>query len=110
MSTTEHSPNPFRARIAWIPILMSGAALALVFGYVLTGPHAPNLVIENGIARQDEGAAARLWQFLMVLQLPVIGWFALRWLPRAPRMAIAVLACQALAIVAAALPVFLLEM
>jgi hypothetical protein len=110
MATTEFNPNPFRARAAWIPILMSGAAMALVLGYVVTGPHAPNIVIENGIARQDEGAAARLWQLLMVLQLPVIGWFALRWLPRAPRMAIAVLACQAIAVVAAALPVFLLAM
>lgn len=110
MSRTEYPPNPFRARIAWIPILMSGAAMALVLGYIFTGPHAPNLVTENGIARPDEGAAARLWQLLMVLQLPVIGWFALRWLPRAPRMAVAVLACQAVAIVAAAMPVILLEM
>jgi hypothetical protein len=110
MTATEYNSNPFRARTAWIPILMSGAATALLVGYILTGPHQPNLVIENGIAREDEGAAARLWQLLMVLQLPVIGWFALRWLPRAPRMAIAVLACQAIAVVVAALPVFLLEM
>ena len=51
---------------------MSAAALALLIGYVMTGPHAPNLVIENGVARQDEGTAAHLWQLLMGLQLPVI--------------------------------------
>jgi hypothetical protein len=109
MNTTDRDANPFRARMAWIPVLMSGAALALVLGYLQTGPHPPNMVIENGIARQDEGAAARLWQLLIVLQFPLIGWFGLRWLPRAPRLAIAVLACQAFAIVAAALPVLLLE-
>jgi len=110
MQAIDRLTSPWRARSAWIPILMSGAAIALVAGYLATGPHEPTIVVENGVARPDEGAAARLWQLLMVLQLPVIGWFALRWLSRAPRQAIAVLALQAVAIVVATLPVLMLEM
>jgi len=110
MEVIDQQSTAFRAKSAWIPILMSGAAIALLMGYLATGPHEPTIVIENGVARPDEGAAARLWQLLMVLQLPVIGWFALRWLPRTPRMAIKVLALQAFAIVVAALPVFYLEL
>lgn len=109
MDAADHPTDAFRARSAWIPILMSGAAMALLGGYLASGPHDPAIVIENGVRRPDESGVARLWQFLMVLQLPAIGWFALRWLPRAPRQAIAVLALQALAVVAAALPVFLIE-
>ncbi len=101
--------TPFGAASAWIPLLMSGAATALVVGYLATGPHAQCMVVENGVARPDECAAARLWQLLMVMQLPLMGWFALKWLPRDPRRAAMVLAVQALAIVLAAVPVVVLE-
>jgi hypothetical protein len=108
-ANTSGSRSPLRAASAWIPLLMSGAATALVVGYLATGPHAPHMVIENGIARPDESAAARLWQLLMIMQLPLMGWFALKWLPRDPRRAAMVLAVQALAIVIAAAPVVVLE-
>jgi hypothetical protein len=62
-----------------------------------------------GVARQaDEGTAAHLWQLLMAGQIPVIAFFAIRWLERAPRQALVVLALQFLAGAAAAAPVFLL--
>ena len=78
---------------------MSLAALAVLAFYVLI----------NGTARQeDEGTAAHLWQLLLAGQLPIIGFFAITWLPRAPKQTLVVLAIQVLAIVAAAAPVFLL--
>lgn len=101
--------SPFTAPSAWIPLLMSGAATALVVGYLATGPHAPTMVLDHGVLRPDESAAARLWQLLMIMQLPLMGWFALKWLPRDPRRAAMVLAVQALAIVVAAAPVMILE-
>ncbi|MXO61367.1 hypothetical protein GRI89_17635 [Altererythrobacter salegens] len=106
---TSNPATPYRAWSAWIPLLMSGTALSLLLVYLATGPHAPYMVVENGVPRPDESATARLWQLLMVLQLPVMGWFAFRWLPRHPRRAVAILAMQALAIVVAAVPVYLLE-
>jgi hypothetical protein len=93
---------------AFLPLLMSAAALSLLIGYFVTGPHDPNLVTENGITRQDEGAAAHLWQLLMGLQLPIILYFALRWLPQQPKAALMVLAAQFVAGVAAAFPVWYL--
>jgi len=82
---------------AFIPIVMSLAALGLVIAYALL----------FGTARQaDEGTAAHLWQVLMVAQLPIIAVFALRWLPVAPKRAIPVLALQFVAGLAATFPVW----
>ena len=103
------SASPYRAVSAWVPIILAGIAMALLAGYLVTGPHAANIVVENGIAREDESAVARIWQLLMLLQLPAIMVFAIRWLPRAPRRSAVMLAVQGLAFVAAALPVYLLE-
>lgn len=86
---------------AFLPVLMSVAAVATVavalavFGL-------------DGIHQPDEGAAAHLWQFLIAGQLPIVAFFAVKWLPKAPREALAVLALQAVAGVAALAPVFLL--
>jgi hypothetical protein len=85
---------------ALVPLAMSGAALAAVLGHIAVA----------GVARQtDEGTAAHLWQLLMAGQLPVVAYFAVKWLPRRPGPALLVLALQAGAGIAAAAPVFLLN-
>jgi hypothetical protein len=82
---------------AVIPVAMSLAALTLVLGYAAM----------FGTARQaDEGTAAHLWQLLMAGQVPVIAFFAFKWLPSEPRQAAGVLALQVAAAVAAAFPVW----
>ena len=86
---------------AFIPLAMSVAALALVLVAVAI----------FGAARQaDEGATAHFWQLLIAGQLPVVAFFAIKWLPRAPRSALAVLAVQALAFLAALAPVYFLNL
>jgi hypothetical protein len=86
---------------ALIPLAMSLAALSLVLGHTAL----------FGTAREpDEGTAAHLWQLLMAGQIPVIAFFAIRWLPQSPRQALPVLALQAVAGLAAAAPVFLLRL
>ena len=102
--------SPFRATSAWVPVALAGAAIALLGGYLLTGPHAPNIVVENGVPRHNEGTVAHLWQLLMLLQVPCVLFFAAWWLPRDPKRALAMLAIQGFAFVAAALPVWLLEL
>ena len=85
---------------AFLPVAMSSTALGIVLVYV----------IRFGTARQpDEGTAAHLWQLLVAGQMPIILFFAIRWLPRAPRYALPVLALQAAAAVAALAPVYLLN-
>jgi membrane-associated HD superfamily phosphohydrolase len=84
---------------AFLPIVMSLAALAVVLLHI-------TLV---GTARQpDEGMEAHVWQILMALQIPVIVFFAIKWVPQAPKQAIIILAFQAVAAVAALAPVFIL--
>ena len=86
---------------ALIPMAMSLIALAVVLSYALM----------YGVVREaDEGAAAHIWQLLMAGQLPVLAFFAIKWLPRAPRPTIYVLALQAGAALASMAPVFLLNL
>ena len=92
---------PLRRPSALVPLAMSFAALCLVVGHT----------IFFGTAREaDEGTAAHVWQLLMAGQIPVIAFFAIKWLPRAPRQAIFVLTLQAVAVLAAAAPVFFLNL
>ncbi len=83
--------------IALIPIAMSAAAFATVIGYAAM----------FGIARQaDEGTAAHVWQFFMAGQVPVVAFFAIKWLPTEPRQALPVLAFQVGAALATMFPVW----
>ncbi len=85
---------------AWLPLAMSLTALAIVLLHIA----------RFGIARQpDEGGDAHLFQLLMAVQLPIIAFFAIRWLPQAPRRALVVLALQVATFVAAWMPIFLLN-
>jgi hypothetical protein len=84
---------------AFLPVTMSLAALATVVIHVAM----------FGVAREaDEGTAAHIWQLLMASQLPIIAFFAIKWLPRAPRQAAQLLAIQAMAALAALAPVYFL--
>jgi hypothetical protein len=86
---------------AFLPVAMSLAALATVAVHVAM----------FGAAREaDEGTAAHIWQLLMIAQVPIIAFFAIKWLPRTPRQAIYILALQAGAVLAALAPVFLLKL
>lgn len=101
--------SPFRSRSGWTPLILAGTAIALLAVYLATGPHEPYMVVENGVARPDESAVARIWQLLMLAQLPAILFFAVKWLPRDPRRAAMMLGLQGLAFIAAALPVAILN-
>ena len=93
--------SPMKQASALLPIAMSAAALALVLGHV---------AIFGVVHEADEGGAAHLWQLLMAGQVPVIAFFALKWLPRSPGQALRVLALQAVAAAAACAPVYLLKL
>jgi hypothetical protein len=92
---------------ACVPIAMSLTALAVVLGRVALAGTGPEVVV-NG--RPDEGTYAHIWQLLMVAQLPVLAFFAIKWLPRAPSQTLGVLALQAGAVLASIAPVYFLKM
>lgn len=72
---------------AWIPLVMSFAALALILGYV---------AIFGIVHHADEGTPARIFQLIMVAQLPIIAYFAIKWLPKKPIQSLLILALQAI--------------
>jgi hypothetical protein len=84
---------------AFLPLAMSLTALAVVLGSV---------AMFGVVHEADEGATAHIWQLLMAGQLPVLLFFAIKWLPRAPRQTLYVLALQAGAVLAAMAPVYFL--
>jgi hypothetical protein len=100
--TMDRDPNSFAAVVrhpsALIPIAMSLTALALVVG--------PIPIYGVPVREADEGTIAHLWQILMAGQLPVLAFFAIKWLPRAPRQTLCVLALQAGAVLASMAPIF----
>jgi len=60
-----------------------------------------------GTAREaDEGTAAHIFQLLLIVQLPIVAFFAIKWLLRFPRPALLVLVLQAAAGLVALAPVF----
>ena len=86
---------------AWVPLAMSFAAAATVLVHV----------VMFGLAREpDEGTAAHIWQILMAGQVPIVAFFAIKWLPRNPMQALLVLVLQATAALAALAPVFFLNL
>jgi hypothetical protein len=93
-------PFIVRKPSAFFPIAMSLAALTVVFIHIAL----------HGTARQaDEGAAAHLWQLLMAAQVPIIGWFTIRWLAQSPKYGFAILALQGVAVLVALAPVYFLR-
>ena len=85
---------------AFLPVVMSLGALATVLLYLAVNGPAP---------QADEGTAAHIWQLLMAAQVPIVAFFAFKWMPESPRRAVPVLVLQAIAAVAALAPVFLLR-
>jgi glucan phosphoethanolaminetransferase (alkaline phosphatase superfamily) len=73
---------------AWIPLAISLLALAMILGYV---------AMFGIVQHEDEGTPAHIFQLLMILQLPIIAYFALRWLPKRPIPSLIVLVLQAVA-------------
>ena len=90
-----------RRPTAFLPVALSLAALTLVLAHIAL----------YGITHQpDEGAAAHLWQLLMALQLPIIAFFAIRYVPQQPRQASLILAIQLLSALLACAPVYFLKL
>ena len=84
---------------AFLPLAMSLAALAMVLG---------NAAIFGVVHEADEGAVAHIFQLLIVVQIPIVAFFAIKWLPRAPKETLLVLVLQAGAAIAAMAAVYLL--
>jgi hypothetical protein len=90
---------PIRQFRVLFPPLASLAAISLVLG------HAARYGVTHVT---DEGAAAHLFQILMLAQLPVVLFFALTWLPKRTILALKILAVDGGLALAAFTTVFFL--
>lgn len=82
---------------AWIPIVSSVAILLMLLATLAT----------SGLVRhEDEGVEAHIFQLWLVLELVMIGFFGVKWLPRMPRQALVILTVQIISALAACFPVF----
>jgi hypothetical protein len=70
---------------AYIPVAMSLIALVLVASAVISGDATP---------QPDEGTVAHLWQILIWGQIPIVVFFAIKWLRRSPKRALKILMLQ----------------
>jgi hypothetical protein len=82
---------------AFIPIMMSFAALAVV---ILA------LAVAGVVREHDEGAAAHIFQLLITGEGPFLAFFILRWVRKDLRAALTVLAMQSGALGLALFPVW----
>jgi hypothetical protein len=90
-----------RTPSAVAPMLMSLVALAVVVSHLLF----------VGSAREiDEGISAHVFQLLIALQLPIVAFFAVKWLPREPARALMMMSLQAAAALVALAPVVIFDL
>ena len=85
---------------AALPVLMSLAALCIVVGHI---------AVYGFVHETDEGTAAHIFQLLMAGQVPVIAWFAMKWLSRDTAQALRVLVLQLLAAIPPFVALWILE-
>ncbi len=83
---------------AWIPIAMSLIVLMAFFISIA--------VFGTPVRQPDEGTGAHLFQIWLVLEVLMVAFFAVKWLPQKPKDALRVLSLQIVAALAACAPVF----
>ena len=86
---------------AWVPIALSLGIIAMLIFYLTRFG-----IVHN----EDEGTPAHLFQLWLVVEAVMIPYFAVRWLPQAPKDAALVLALQIALVLLAAAPVFSLQL
>jgi len=64
-----------RQPTVFLPLVMSLFALSMVLVH---------FAIFGIVEETDEGTAAHIFQLLMVVQIPIVAFFAIKWLPFAP--------------------------
>ncbi|MBV9159551.1 MAG: hypothetical protein JO019_03075 [Candidatus Kaiserbacteria bacterium] len=83
---------------AWLPLAFSGVAIVLIYGMIA--------VVGTPRRQADEGTAAHLFQIWLLLEVLLITFFAIKWMPREPRSTFIVVVLQILAVAIGCFPIF----
>jgi hypothetical protein len=110
----DRDSNSFSAMLrrpsAYLPLAMSLSALTMILVCIAVGVIVRHPAVHNPAVREDEGAIAHLWQLLMTVQMPIVLFFAVKWLRRAPGQTLRVLGLQACAWLASCAPIYFLHL
>ncbi len=83
---------------AWISIAIPLAFFAiLLYRFMMFGPP---------VREADEGTLAHLFQIWLVLEVFMVSYFAIKWVPQVPKQALMILAIQIVTALMAIAPVF----
>jgi len=94
--------NIIRKPSAWLPIAISLVVLTSILGYVA--------VATFGVVPEDGSRIFSIYfQWLTLAQVPIIVFFAIKWLPRQSKQAALILALQIIAAVISIAPIGLFE-
>ena len=89
---------------AWIPIALSLFWIVWwVYFFVMFGTPRPD-------PQADEGVAAHLFQLWLVIEVFMIGFFMVRWLPKKPISTLLITTLQIFLVIAASAPVFYFQL
>jgi hypothetical protein len=91
---------------AILPIAMSLSSLAMMLGLIALGV----ITVKPVWHQHGDQTIEHIFQILMTVQMPIVLFFAIKWLRRAPRPALRVLALQAGVWLAACAPVYVLHL
>jgi hypothetical protein len=86
----------------FLPVTLSMMCLVMVLSSVAVGVAKFGYIVRD----EDEGAVAHLFQIMMTAQWPIMAFLLIKWLRRAPRPTMRVLAVQTGAWLAACAPVY----
>ena len=87
---------------AWIPIVIPLTFFAvMLILFTINGLPSP---------QKDEGTMAHLFQIWIVLEIPMLSFFAIKWLPQAPKEASIILAIQIISALMVCAPVFIFKL
>ncbi|MFA7309745.1 MAG: hypothetical protein WC050_02465 [Candidatus Paceibacterota bacterium] len=86
---------------AWLPVLLSLGIWAMLFY---------RLAVFGIVRGGDEGVAAHLFQIWIPIEALMLAFFAIKWLPRAPKPALTVLAIQVAVALVPVVVVFSLQL
>ena len=83
---------------AWVPLAASLVVL-IIWTISIAAFGAP-------VRQPDEGAGAHLFQIWLVFEVFMLAFFAIKWLPKAPKQALLIMIFEIVAALAACAPVF----
>ena len=84
---------------AWVPIVLSITMLLIMVIIFSMSPIPP-------VRQADEGVGAHLFQIWLVLEIILIPFFALSWLPQKPKDALVILVIQIAFVFIVCFPIF----